>query len=162
VAPRSHPGSKRRYKEEQRPKVAREHLVERRDVELCGRSEERDPGVVDQDVDLADVACQALHVGDVAEVGSEEAGFAARGGDFLDRLGAAVLVVCGASAAQNMDAAPFLAVACPHSPGQSGVSLDSACSESLVDAAGSMSSVVAAQLASRRRASREGDPGSAV
>ena len=52
-------------------------------------AEERDPGVVDQDVDVADLACQALHVGGVAEVGSDEAGLAAGGSDFLDRLGAA-------------------------------------------------------------------------
>jgi hypothetical protein len=45
---------------------------------------------------------------------------------------------------------------------QSGVSTDSACSESLVAIGCSISSVVAAQLASRFRASCEGDPGSAV
>ena len=33
--------------------------------------------------------CQALHVGGVAEVGGDEAGLAAGGSDFLDRLGAA-------------------------------------------------------------------------
>jgi hypothetical protein len=41
--------------EERRPNVACEHLVEGGDVELCRRSEERDPGVVDQDVDVADL-----------------------------------------------------------------------------------------------------------
>ena len=45
---------------------------------------------------------------------------------------------------------------------QSGGSTDTACSESLVDGRCSMSSVVAAQLASRFRASCVGDPGSAV
>jgi hypothetical protein len=47
-------------------------------------------------------------------------------------------------------------------PGQSGISADSACSGSSVPAGCWLSSVVAAQLASRRRASWEGDPGSAV
>ena len=89
MAPGSHARSDRRDEEERRPDVAGEHLVERGDVELRGRAEERDPGVVDQDVDVADVARQALHVGGVAEVGGDEAGLAAGGGDLLDRLGAA-------------------------------------------------------------------------
>jgi hypothetical protein len=56
VTARSHSWSERRDEEERRPDVAGEHFVERGDVELCGRSEERDPGVVDQDVDVADLA----------------------------------------------------------------------------------------------------------
>src|SRR5438105_5976334 len=101
VAPRSHSGRERRYKEERRPNVAGEHPVERGHFELGGRTEERDTSVVDQDVDVADVTCEALHVGDVAEVGSDEAGLAASGGDFLDRLGAARGV-----AAVNQDLRP--------------------------------------------------------
>ena len=79
-------------------------------------AEQRDPGVVDQDVDVAYLACQALHVGGIAEVGSDEAGLAARAGDFLDRLGAARGV-----AAMNDD---FRAVPgqlqrdCPADPGR--------------------------------------------
>ena len=66
-----------------------------------GRAEERDPRVVDQDVDIADVACQALHVGGIAEVGGDEARLAAGGSDLLDRLGAARGV-----AAVNKDLGP--------------------------------------------------------
>ena len=44
---------------------------------------------------------QALHVGWVAEVGSDEAGLAAGGGDLLDRLRAA-----GGVAAVNQDLGP--------------------------------------------------------
>ena len=74
--------------EERCPDVAGEHPVERGDLELRGRAEERDPGVVDQDVHLADVVGQARHVGRVAEAGSDEAGLAASGSDLFDRLGA--------------------------------------------------------------------------
>jgi hypothetical protein len=84
-----------------RANIAGEHLVERGDVELCGRAEQRDPGVVDQDVDVTNVAYQVLHVGGVAEVGSDEAGLAAGGRDLLDRLGAAYGV-----AAVNQDLGP--------------------------------------------------------
>jgi hypothetical protein len=73
--------------------VAREHLVERGHVELRGRAPARDPSVVDQDVDVADFACQALHVGDVGEVGGDEAGLAAGGGDVsLRALKGAMLI----------------------------------------------------------------------
>jgi hypothetical protein len=60
------------------------------------------PAFVDQDVDLADVACQAPHVGGIAEVGGDEAGLAAGGSDFFDRVGAA----CGV-AAVNQDLRPI-------------------------------------------------------
>ena len=96
-----HSGSQRRHKQERRADVAREHVVERRRVELCCRGPARHPGVVDQDVNLADVACQALHVGCIAEVGSDEAGPAFGGGDLLDRLRAA-----GGVAAVNQDLGP--------------------------------------------------------
>ena len=89
MAPRSHSGGKRRYKEERRANVACEHRVERGDVEFCGWCEERDAGVVDQDVDVADLARQALYIGRVAEVGSDKAGPAAGGSDFPDGLGPA-------------------------------------------------------------------------
>jgi hypothetical protein len=52
-------------------------------------AEERDPGVVDEDVNVADVAGQALNVGGIAQVGRDEARLAAGGGDLLDGLGAA-------------------------------------------------------------------------
>jgi hypothetical protein len=72
-----HSGSECRDEEERRADVAGEHLVERVDVELCGRAEERDPRVVDEDVDVADIAREALHVGRMAEIRSDEAGLAA-------------------------------------------------------------------------------------
>ena len=85
-APRRHSGSQCCDEEERRPEVAGVHLVEYGRIELCRRAEGRDPGVVDQD---ADVASLALHVGWVAEAGSDESGLAAVGGDLLDRLRAA-------------------------------------------------------------------------
>jgi hypothetical protein len=85
--PLCHSGSERRYEEERRPDVAGEHLVERGELELCGRAEKRDPGVVDQDVDVAGLARQPLHVGRVGEVGSDEARLPAGSSDLLDRLG---------------------------------------------------------------------------
>jgi len=45
------------------------------------------PALFDQDVDVADVARQSLHVADIGEVGSDEAGPAASGSDLLDCLG---------------------------------------------------------------------------
>ena len=54
MAPGRHPGSDRRHKEERRPDVAGEHLVERRDVELSRWPEECNPGVVDPEVDPAE------------------------------------------------------------------------------------------------------------
>ena len=95
------------------------------------------------------------------EVTTDGVGVVGHAGGALHGV-ARCLFVCGASAAQNTDAAAFLAVAGPGWPGQSGVWTDSGWSESSVDAGGSMSSLVRAQLASRRRACWEGDPGSAV
>jgi hypothetical protein len=48
-------GASAGYKQERRANVAGEHLVERRDVKLRGRAEARDPGIVDQDVDVTDL-----------------------------------------------------------------------------------------------------------
>src|SRR6202008_4530394 len=76
--------------------------VEGGDVELRGRSEARNPGVVDEDVDVADLARKPPHVVDVAEIGSNEARPAPRGGDLSDRLGAAVGV-----SAVNENLGPF-------------------------------------------------------
>jgi len=64
-------------------------LSKRNYVELSGRTEDRYPGVIDEDVDIADLACQALNVSGVAEVGSDEAGLTASGCDLLDGLRAA-------------------------------------------------------------------------
>ena len=125
VAAGGHAGSERRDEEERRADVAGEHRVERGDVELRGRAEERDPGVVDQDVDVADVARQALHVGGVAQVGGDEAGLAAGGGDLLDRLArrAGVAAVdddlgsvagqLSATARPMPDVAPVTSARCP-------------------------------------------------
>src|SRR6185295_1109134 len=89
VASCCHPWSERCDEEERRPHVAGEHRVERRDLEFSRRSEERYPGGGDQDVDVVYLACEALHVGGIAEVGTHGAGLAARRGDLLDRLGTA-------------------------------------------------------------------------
>jgi hypothetical protein len=86
VAPRRHSGSQCRDQEERGANVAGEHLVEYRRIELRRRAESRDSGVVDQDVDVAGLACQPLHIGSIGEVGGDETGLAARGGDLLDRL----------------------------------------------------------------------------
>src|SRR4051794_15036354 len=59
------------------------------DVELCGRSEDRYPGVIDEDVDVAGLACQARNVSGVAEVRTDEAGLTSSGCDLLDGLRAA-------------------------------------------------------------------------
>jgi hypothetical protein len=96
VAAGSHSGGDRRDEDERCPHVAGEHLVERGDVELRGRTEDGDPGVVDENVDLAGVAGQPLDVRGVSEVGRNEAGFAAGVVDLLNRLGAT-----GAVAAVN-------------------------------------------------------------
>ena len=101
MAPRRHSGSQRRDEEERSANVAGEHPVEGGHVELGRRGEARDTGVVDQDVGLAGVGRQALHAGWVAEVGTDEAGLAARGGDHLDRLRATRRV-----AAMNEDLGP--------------------------------------------------------
>jgi hypothetical protein len=50
------------------------------------RSEDRYPRVVHEDVDLAD---HALHLGDVAEIGSDEARLTAGGSGLRDRFGPA-------------------------------------------------------------------------
>jgi hypothetical protein len=89
AAPCGHSGRESAHQEERRPHVAREHLVERGDVELAGGAEQRDPSVVDQDVDVANLVSQALDVGGVAEVRGDEAGLAARCCDLPDGLGAA-------------------------------------------------------------------------
>jgi hypothetical protein len=78
---RGHSGSERRNQQERRANVAGEHPVERTCLEVRGQAEERDPSVVDQNVDVADLACKTLHSGRVAEVGSDEARLAAAGGD---------------------------------------------------------------------------------
>ena len=106
------------------PGRCRDVLVERGDVELGGRAEERDPGVVDQNVDVADVSCQALNIGRVTEVGSDEAGLAAGVGDLLHGLGyaggvAAVTATCPSPASCSATARPMPEVA----PVASGVAL---------------------------------------
>jgi len=51
------PGSQRPDEKKRRPDVAGEHLVVRRHLDLRRRAEHRDPGVVDQDVDVAGRSC---------------------------------------------------------------------------------------------------------
>ena len=94
-------GSERRHEEERRADVTGEHLVELSRVERRCRGPACDPGVVDQDVDLADFACQALHLRWVGEIGGDEAGLAAGVGDLVDRLRAT-----GGVAAVNEDLCP--------------------------------------------------------
>ena len=82
------PGAIARDEEERRADVAGEHPVKRVDVELRRRPEDGHPGVVDKDVDIADLAGEAPDVCGVAEVGGHEARLTASGGDRLDGLGA--------------------------------------------------------------------------
>src|SRR5881628_2333479 len=58
------------------------------DIEVRRRAEPREPGVVDQHVDIADSFDQTLEVGWIAEVGTNEARPAARSGNRFYRLGA--------------------------------------------------------------------------
>ena len=92
MAPRGHPGAIAATSKNGARTLLANILSNAADVELCGRAEERDPGVVDQDVDVADLARQPLHVGSIGEVGGDEAGLPASGLDLLDRLGASCLV----------------------------------------------------------------------
>jgi hypothetical protein len=68
--------------------LAGEQRVERLDFEVRRCAEPGEPGVVDQDVNLADSLDQALEVGWIAEVGADEARLAARSGNRVDSLGA--------------------------------------------------------------------------
>src|SRR5204862_5771022 len=68
--------------------VAGEQGVERLDFEVRRCAEPGEPGVVDQDVNLAHSLDQALEIGWIAEVGADEARLAARGGNRVDSLGA--------------------------------------------------------------------------
>src|SRR5207247_4494500 len=88
LAPRRHPRRERRDEEECGADVAGEQRVERLDFEVRRYAEPGEPGVVDQDVNLADSLDQALEVGWIAEVGADEARLAARGGKCVDSLGA--------------------------------------------------------------------------
>ena len=98
------PGANAATRKNGAPNVAGEHPVERGDVELRRRAEERDSGVVDQDVHLPDIARQARHVGGVTEVSGNKVGGAASGADLFDRVGAADGV-----SAMNNDVAPVVA-----------------------------------------------------
>src|SRR5437667_12420082 len=88
LAPRRHPRRERRDEEECGADVAGEQRVERLDFEVRRYAEPGEPGVVDQDVNLADSLDQALEVGWIAEVGADEARLAARSGNRVDSLGA--------------------------------------------------------------------------
>src|SRR5437667_8858713 len=88
LAPRRHPRRERRDEEECGADVAGEQRVERLDFEVRRYAEPGEPGVVDQDVNLADSLDQALEVGWIAEVGADEARLAARCGNCVDSLGA--------------------------------------------------------------------------
>ena len=54
-----------------------------------GLNERGEPGVVDQDINIADIFDQALEVGWIAEVGADEACPASRSGNRSDGLGGA-------------------------------------------------------------------------
>ncbi len=67
-----------------------EEPVEGRRVEVRGRPEPGEPGVVDQYVDRAGLAGEVVQPGRVGEVGRHEAGLAALRGDRVDHRGAAI------------------------------------------------------------------------
>src|SRR5207247_10170983 len=87
LAPRRHPRRERGDEEECGADVAGEQGVERGDIEVRRRAEPREPGVVDQHVNIANSFDQTLKVGWIAEVGTNEARPAARSGNRFYRLG---------------------------------------------------------------------------
>ena len=105
AAPGGHLRGQRRDQEVGSPDVGGEEPVEGRHVEIPGRPEPGDPGVVDQDVDRAGLLDEVLELARVAQVGGGEPGLAALGGDGVDHGPATVGVAAvhddfGALAAQ--------------------------------------------------------------
>ena len=81
ASPSGHLRCQRSDEEVRRSDVGGEKPIEGRHVELRRRSEPGEPGVVDQDVDPADLLDQTLQLGRIAEIGGHEARLAALGCD---------------------------------------------------------------------------------
>jgi hypothetical protein len=88
-APGHHSWRKRGDEEEWCADVTGEQGVKRVDVEVRSRAKHGESGVVDHDVDVADVFDQALEVDWIAKVSCDEACSTARSGNGIDGLGAA-------------------------------------------------------------------------
>ena len=104
------------------PDVGGEEPVEGRHVEVRGRPEPGEAGVVDQHVDRAGLLDEVVQLGRVAEVGRHEAGLAALGGDRVDHRGAAAGVPSvhdelGAVPAEFFGRSPADARRCPGNQG---------------------------------------------
>src|SRR5207302_9536492 len=88
LAPGRHARRERGNEKERGADVAGEQRVERLDFEVRRCAEPGEPGVVDQDVNIADSFDETLEVGWIAEVRADEARPPAQGGNRFDGLGA--------------------------------------------------------------------------
>jgi hypothetical protein len=89
AAPGRHLRGQRGDQEIRRADVGREEPVEGRHIEVRGRPEPTEPGVVHQDVDRAHLLDEVVELGGVAEVRGDETGLATVGGDRVDHRFAA-------------------------------------------------------------------------
>ena len=85
-------GGERGHEEVGGTDVGVEEPVVGRDVEVGGRSEPGDPGIVDQHVDGIELCDETVDLGWVAQVGGDESGPTPFGLDGVDDLGAPLRV----------------------------------------------------------------------